>query len=346
MDKEIKIGFHSAVSEPSKYYYLTFLSSKGFHPVVSGDYDYYIANEAIYWNHGYMRELLDSDSSAIRIMGCGEAIFPDLNLFDYAIWHCGHYMADDRIIYDPLIRSEVGYLIDAIHDIDKSKTPGLVNSILSEKTKFCNFIYSNPRAHPMRDSLFYKISEYRQVDSLGSHLNNINIQDTRFADGWERISIELKKPYKFSIAAENASFPGYTSEKIMSSMLANTIPIYWGDPFVGDWFNSKSFININNYDNLDDALEVIKEIDRNDDAYIEMMCQPWRTKEQIQACDNAINDYEKSLINIFLQDKKDAVRRPRGTWPDMLYPVVFKKEKKGKTKEIIKGIYKCLSGGR
>ena len=42
--------------------------------------------------------------------------------------------------------------------------------------------------------------------------------------------LRMKKPYKFSIAFENAWYPGYTSEKIVTSMLAGTIPIYWGNP--------------------------------------------------------------------------------------------------------------------
>lgn len=68
----------------------------------------------------------------------------------------------------------------------------------------------------------------------------------------------MKKPYKFSIAFENAWYPGYTSEKIVTSMLAGTIPIYWGNPDISREFNSASFINCHDFPTLDDAAAYVK----------------------------------------------------------------------------------------
>lgn len=167
--------------------------------------------------------------------------------------------------------------------------------------------------------MFFFFSKYKKVDSLGRHLKNVDIEDTRDIIGWEKKSIELKRKYKFSIAAENACFPGYTSEKIMTSMLANTIPIYWGNPYVGEEFNEKSFINANQYTNVGDLIEKIKELDENEDAYMEMMSQPWRTNEQIEKCQQSIDKFFPAVYHIFEQEKSEAVRRPRGCWPDTIY---------------------------
>lgn len=34
--------------------------------------------------------------------------------------------------------------------------------------------------------------------------------------------------YKFTIAFENQSYPGYVTEKIADALMAGTVPIYWG----------------------------------------------------------------------------------------------------------------------
>ena len=244
---------------------------------------------------------------------------PDLNLFDYAIWHVNHYAVEDRIIYEPLIWTEVGYMLDHVEDIDHTKGRGSLEEIISEKKYFCNFMYSNPKAHMMRDRLFHEISKYKKVDSLGRHLKNVDIEDTRDIVGWEKKSIELKRKYKFTIAAENACFPGYTSEKIMTSMMANSIPIYWGDPRVGEEFNEESFINVNKFHSIEDLITKIRELDEDVDAYKEMLAKPWRTSEQIRKCKDAIDAFLPSVFHIFEQDKIEAVRRPRGCWPDIIY---------------------------
>ena len=55
----------------------------------------------------------------------------------------------------------------------------------------------------------------------------------------------FESEYKFSIAFENASYSGYTSEKILEAFAAGTVPIYWGDPDIAKVYNSKAFINLN-----------------------------------------------------------------------------------------------------
>lgn len=327
MKKTIRIAFHSAVSESTIQLVVFTLKGK-FNPIITKAYDYYFAMETIYHTQKNMRELLESNPDAIRIMLCGEAVYPDLNIFDYVIWHNNNYEALDRVIEYPLLYANKGVLYDEISELDDSKKNMKPKEILKEKTKFCNFIYANPNSHYMRDALFYEISKYKRVDSLGKHLKNTEIEDSRFVQGWEKISIKLKKPYKFSIAAENASFTGYTSEKLMTSMMANTIPIYWGNPLVGLEYNEKSFINVNNYDNFDDLVKKIREIDSNDQLYCDIMSQPWRTREQIDNCNARIEKYFDNFFSIFNQDIEKARRRPRGCWPDSVYANFFLKENK------------------
>lgn len=322
MKEQKRIKFHSKVGKGTVESVLNELSSFC-EPIIADDYDYYFAIETIYSSKQSMSELLCSKPSAIRIMLSGEAFFPDLNLFDYVIWHNTNYICEDRVLYQPLGVTLIGDLFDSIDELDCSKKNKTSSEILLEKSKFCNFMYSNPNAHYMRDQMFYSISEYKHVDSLGRHLKNVNIEDTRYADDWYKKSVAIKRPYKFSIAAENAAFPGYTSEKIMTSMMANTIPLYFGNPHISDVFNEESFINVNSFSSMESFVRFVAEVDNDDSLYCSIMDKPWRTKEQIIKYNEDVDLYKENLQALFEQDIQKAHRRPRGTWPDTIYPRAF-----------------------
>jgi len=313
MKKTIKINFWSLESDGFEEWILSLLEKK-FNVIISDDYDYYLVSESVYLDARYMKEMLRlCKKDCIRIMGGGEAIYPDLNLFDYVVGLTySHIIEDDRVINIPILLAQESNrdLLPPVSELDNVKKKVSPRQILDSKTKFCNFIYGNANAHKMRDDLFYAISKYKSVDSLGMHLKNVDIEDTRQDEDWGRISIRLKSPYKFSIAAENARFSGYTSEKLITSMMANTIPIYWGNPYVNELYNPKSFINAADYQNLEELVEHIAEIDQNDDLWCEIMSEPWRTQEQIEQRNIDIEKFYRSFYSIFEKDLVDARRRP------------------------------------
>lgn len=51
--------------------------------------------------------------------------------------------------------------------------------------------------------------------------------------------------FMFSFAIENTSTRGYFTEKITDCFATGTIPIYWGDPDIGDYFNLDGIITLN-----------------------------------------------------------------------------------------------------
>ena len=61
---------------------------------------------------------------------------------------------------------------------------------------------------------------------------------------------------------------GYTTEKIFEPMIAQSIPIYWGNPRIGEDFNEKSFINCNKVD----ILEYLKKIE-SEKSMIQDICE-------------------------------------------------------------------------
>lgn len=129
------------------------------------------------------------------------------------------------------------------------------------KTKFCNFIYSNGNARE-RKIFCQKLHDYKPVDCPGRVLNNM----APLAPGWNE-KLNFIKQYKFTIAFENESAPNYTTEKIYHPLLVKSIPIYWGNPEIAKYFNPASFINCHDYDNFDQVVARIKEIDNDANLY-------------------------------------------------------------------------------
>ncbi len=75
------------------------------------------------------------------------------------------------------------------------------------------------------------------------------------------------RQYKFTIAFENESCPGYTTEKIIHALAAGSVPIYWGNPDVARLFNPSAFINCHDFSSFEEVVEKILSIDDNDNDY-------------------------------------------------------------------------------
>ena len=150
--------------------------------------------------------------------------------------------------------------------------------VLSTKTKFCAFLYS--QNVDFRNSLFDVISRYRPVDALGKCRGPPGrAVDRRVYEvgkqTYNDLAVAKYRPYKFVICCENSRHPGYVTEKMLSAMLANAIPIYLGAPDVAEHFNPASFINVGAFPNWEHAVAKIKELDQNPAKYKAMLAQPW-----------------------------------------------------------------------
>lgn len=117
--------------------------------------------------------------------------------------------------------------------------------IYDSKKYFCNFLYSHKVSY--REEFFRQLARYKKVDAPGRSMNNMQSIDEIYKGNiWER-KREFLSPYKFTIAFENYSYPGYQTEKLYDAMQANSMPIYCGDPLVNSIFNTQSFINTADY---------------------------------------------------------------------------------------------------
>ena len=241
----------------------------------------------------------------VRIAWLGENLQPDFNISDYGMGF-GRIAFADRYRRIPLYRwyfSDYESLFDNFRNLIKIDG----HAELLNKTRFCTMVVSNSSRGSYFAELQDKITRYKTIDSGGKWQNNIGGP------------IEQKMPFikegKFHLAFENSSAPGYVTEKILHAFAARTIPVYWGAPDVVEDFNSKAFINCHEYESLADVVKKIKELDRDDAAYISMLEEPcflggkepeWLKKINIMSW----------ITSIFDQSKSEAYRRNIHFWGD------------------------------
>ena len=194
----------------------------------------------------------------VKIMFIGENIAPDFNLCDYALGF-DFIQFGDRYMRLPLYCTYDSF--SKISDCVKLSDEFLLNR------KFCCMVVSNNRhSSPHRERFFRLLSEYKQVDSGGRMWNNVG--------GPVADKLQFVSQYKFNIAFENSSVLGYTTEKIMEPMAVNCLPIYWGNPLVWKDFNAASFVNVNDFASLEDAVQHIIDLDNDNEKYLQMLYAP------------------------------------------------------------------------
>ena len=278
-----------------------------------------IATEHIYLYPSYWRQFVRlCQKSRLNVFYSVEAMSVDYNLFDIGITYDATLKGDRFCRVLPPEDNYKQFFNKAENEI---KTVEQAQKLLPGR-KFCNFLYSNWNSHPYRDKLFFIISDYKKVDSLGRHLNNIGEKGTGYV-GHANDCIELKSNYKFSIASENAEFPGYTTEKILTSLAAHTVPIYFGNKFVCEDVNPECFINCSDFEDDESLIEIIRELDNNDVLWCEKISQPWFTAEQIERKRERRAAYYDMIQKIFKSDMRDLQFRGEGTaiynYKDFLY---------------------------
>jgi hypothetical protein len=249
---------------------------------------------------------------AVRIFFTGENVRPDFNLCDYA------FGFDWMEFGDRDYRCPNYALYRHFEDIRVRRRSDLRRRLGQPNQKrFCNFIYTNGHAHPFRDQFFHALSNYKRVDSAGAHLNNIgHAIGPAYKGDWSSPKVELQRQYKFSIAFENSSTPGYTTEKIVHALAADTVPIYWGNPEVHREFNRRRFINCHDFDSVEAIIRRVMEIDQDDSLYEEMLAEPFFSDDVVPHCltdDAILGRFEQ----IFGQERSTAFRRNFFVWGEI-----------------------------
>lgn len=223
--------------------------------------------------------------NCVKIFFTGEISIPDFSVWDYAMTF--NYLD----FGDRHIRAVVGdpRAITITSIPQRIQDRSTVNREFA-KRKFCNFVYSQDtmgRGALLRKEFCEQVmKKYKRVDCPGLVLNNMpegsigrrwisgQYSEGDVTDNWEKTKLDFLRQYKFTIAFENISQEGYTTEKLLNPFQSFSIPIYWGNPFVVRDFNPKAFINCHDYANWDEVIERIRELDEDDTKYLEMLQEP------------------------------------------------------------------------
>ena len=247
--------------------------------------------------------------SCKKIQVIGENCFPNFNECDYAI--SPHYIQfENRHCRIPfyVFNKEYQLLIDENE----------LNIQYAEKRDFCSAVVSNQSlANPIRYEFLSKLHQQKKIMSVGSCFNTTNaklLSRQQFAENSDSFftnpaKIQFISKFKFNVAFENSSVNGYCTEKITDAFIARTIPIYWGDKQITNEFYEGSFINVNDFKTIDDAIDYIIEIDNDDIKYLKMLsCKKLKNTSYLKTLQaflvNAINGevFEHEYGNIKIQN--------------------------------------------
>lgn len=234
-----------------------------------------------------------------RLFVCGERVVPDFNTCDYSIStiKIGY---EGRNLWIP-----EAFFSHHSQSVEHEITHELTNR------NFCSFIYSQDTigyGARYRKEFCKKLMQYQHVDCPGKVLHNLDNQElsARYNKNWHQSKINFLKNYKFNIAFENAEAPGYITEKLVDCYMANTVPIYWGAKGDVSPYPKESMIYANDYSSLDKLIAVVKEVNENDDLYLNFLqANPFR-KENF----NKLPDFHSQLLSFvktIIETKEDTL---------------------------------------
>lgn len=232
----------------------------------------------------------------VRIHFSGEDSWPDLNLYDYAMGF-------------PLLNYGDRYLRLPLYAMRDTWPAALVKHTLPEeeflrRKGFCSFVVSNDFSAE-RNAFFDALNAHRPVASGGGYKNNVGgpVADKQ----------AFLREYRFNVAYENSSTPGYCTEKIVDAFAAGAVPIYWGDPEILGEFDPHSFLWAGSYPDHAALIAAIDKIFNDDARYLEIcrtpiLCPGCRAGQYVD--DRAAAEF---LEHIF-SNGPAALRRNRSCW--------------------------------
>jgi hypothetical protein len=199
--------------------------------------------------------------NCVKIFFTVESFAPDWRECDYA-FTC-HYLEDPRHLRLPF------YVLYGPGEQLVRNSGDDWGAVLRMKKEFCAFVVGKDQPR-RRVEFFEKLCRYKKVHSAGGAVNNMGFSVPCVPGA----KVDFLRAYKFNIAFENASLPGYTTEKIVEPMQSRCLPVYWGNPRIGEEFNTASFLNWAEFGSDDALIEEIIALDRDDSRYLERLKQP------------------------------------------------------------------------
>jgi hypothetical protein len=201
----------------------------------------------------------------------------------YIEWDRGEASNDDIVIYtdsslhlaaDERCRKKIAWLLEP-YDIQPHAynfvrvCPGLFDIVLSHNRQFIEEI---PNGHWVpfggcwieeKDQVVYEKTKLVSIIASGKRWlegHQLRHQVVESASsllhvagrGYKEIDykLDMLKNYAFHVVIENTKIEGYFTEKLIDSFLTGSLPIYWGDPSIGEIFDTRGMIICNNINDI------------------------------------------------------------------------------------------------
>ena len=193
-----------------------------------------------------------------KIFHTQEKYWPNWRECDYAA--VSVLVDDPRAAYLPI------YAFDGqAEKLVRTSVPDPV-TVRASKPYFCSLLSAYvDRTVKSRVQFFHTLDRLRKVDSAGRALNNTGY---RLPPGDRyQVKVDWLASYRFNIAFENTRRAGWCTEKLVDPLHVNTIPIYWGDPRVKDFFNPESFICRDDFSSDHELAEYVLYVDNTPELY-------------------------------------------------------------------------------
>ncbi|CAE7850564.1 iccG, partial [Symbiodinium microadriaticum] len=165
-----------------------------------------------------------------------------------------------------------------VHDvleIHEARRSSNLNSTVHKRAGFCSWVASNATMYNAEfRTRFVQIlsSRYHKVACGGEVMNNVG--------GPIKDKMEFLRGYRFNICFENASHPGYCTEKLLHAFASESIPIYWGDPSCSGKgtgtsdFNTDAFISAHDFEDTAQLIKYIARVDQDPVLFESYLRQP------------------------------------------------------------------------
>lgn len=154
-----------------------------------------------------------------------------------------------------------------------TKSPPKYDAVKNQFTGFCSVVQAS--TNDFREKLFNVLSTYKQISSTGPWRPTVPGLDKHIwmkpeyigrNDGLTyRQKIEFFKTCKFNISVQYLNTEYVVQEKLIHAIAANSIPLFYGNSRIEEeGFNPERFINLHKYSDLNECLQLIKEIDTSE----------------------------------------------------------------------------------
>ena len=162
------------------------------------------------------------------------------------IWLLRHKFALILCCYERYAKAYANVIQFAVVE---SWVEGDAVDFVAEKTHRCSII-----ASAKQDLVGHKL-RHQAIDWLRRQDHKVDVLGRGYKPFEHKQDGLL--PYTYSVIIENVQEPDYFTEKLLDCFVCGTIPVYWGAPNIGHYFNVDGMVICNDLAELQRAIEVL-----------------------------------------------------------------------------------------